>query len=243
MDVMWEATQPIQMKEVVVEGAKPITDLPKDITQDIKRQQEGKLLSAAPEFKKSLTKVALGESIKVLEPLIGKTGEENSLIQEETSGKKYPKMYLDSEQVPTIGIGFNLTKKGAKKRIENLGYDYNKVLSGKQTITTTDINRLFVEDVTTAVDEAKSIFNKGDYEFNSLPNNVASVVTKMLFQLGIKRFKGFTSFIQAVKNEDYDKASKEILTTTKKDGTIVKSLFHKQVPNRANRLAQQIKGK
>ena len=65
----------------------------------------------------------------------------------------------------------------------------------------------------------------------------------MLFQLGIKRFKGFTSFIQAVKNEDYDKASKEILTTTKKDGTIVKSLFHKQVPNRANRLAQQIKGK
>jgi len=243
MDVMWEATQPIQMKEVVVEGAKPITDLPKDVTQDIKRQQEGKLLSAAPELKKSLTRVALGESIKVLEPLIGKTGEEDSLIQEETSGKKYPKMYLDSKKVPTIGIGFNLIKKGAKERIENLGYDYNKVLSGEQAITTTDINSLFVEDVAIAIDEAKSIFNKGDYEFNSLPNNVASVVTKMLFQLGIKRFKGFTSFIQAVKDGDYDKASKEILTTTKKDGTIIKSRFHKQVPNRANRLAQQIKGK
>jgi GH24 family phage-related lysozyme (muramidase) len=152
-------------------------------------------------------------------------------------------MYLDSEQVPTIGIGFNLTKKGAKERIENLGYDYNKVLSGEQAITTTDINSLFVEDVAIAIDEAKSIFNKGDYDFNSLPNNVASVVTKMLFQLGIKRFKGFTSFIQAVKDGDYDKASKEILTTTKKDGTVVKSKFHKQVPKRANRLAQQIKGK
>ena len=243
MDVMWEATQPIQMEEVVVEGAKPITDLPEDIQKDIKRQQEGKLPSGASEFKKSLTRVAIGESIKVLEPLIGKTGEENSLIQEETSGKKYPKMYLDSKKVPTIGIGFNLTKKGAKERIENLGYDYNKVLSGEQAITTTDINSLFVEDVAIAIDEAKSIFNKGDYDFNSLPNNVASVVTKMLFQLGIKRFKGFTSFIQAVKDGDYDKASKEILTTTKKDGTVVKSKFHKQVPKRANRLAQQIKGK
>ena len=243
MDVMWEATQPIQMKEIEVKGAKPLTDLPKDIQKDIKRQQEEKLPSAAPEFKKSLTRVALGESIKVLEPLIGKKDEENSLIQEETSGKKYPKMYLDTKKVPTIGIGFNLTKKGAKERIENLGYDYNKVLSGKQAITTTDINSLFVEDVAISIDEAKSIFNKGDYEFNSLPNNVASVITKMLFQLGIKRFKGFTSFIQAVKDGDYDKASKEILTTTKKDGIVVKSKFHKQVPKRANRLAQQIKGK
>ena len=60
MDVMWEATQPIQLEEVVIEGAKPITDLPKDIQKDIKRQQEGKLPSAAPEFLEDATKVTEG---------------------------------------------------------------------------------------------------------------------------------------------------------------------------------------
>jgi GH24 family phage-related lysozyme (muramidase) len=64
----------------------------------------------------------------------------------------------------------------------------------------------------------------------------------MVFQLGITRFKGFTQFIKAVKAGKYDQASKEILTTTKKDGTVVKSSFNKQVPARAKRLAAQIKG-
>ena len=59
----------------------------------------------------------------------------------------------------------------------------------------------------------------------------------------LRRFKGFKEFIKAVKKQDWDKAAKEILTSTKKDGTIVKSSFHKQVPARANRLAKQITGK
>jgi len=45
---MWEATQPIQMKEVEVKGAKPLTDLPKDIQKDIERQQEGRGVELPP---------------------------------------------------------------------------------------------------------------------------------------------------------------------------------------------------
>jgi GH24 family phage-related lysozyme (muramidase) len=242
MDIVWGTTQSTQKEAVEVEGAKSLSDLTQDNQSDIKRQQEGKLTSAAPELIKDVGSVAIRESIKVLEPLIGKSSEENSLIMEETSGIKYPKVYNDSLGIPTIGIGFNLTKPGAKKTIEDLGHDYNKVLSGQEELTDTEINTLFVEDVATSIKDAKSIFNKGTYDFNSLPNNVASVVTKMVFQLGITRFKGFTQFIKAVKAGKYDQASKEILTTTKKDGTVVKSSFNKQVPARAKRLAAQIKG-
>ena len=148
-------------------------------------------------------------------------------------------MYLDSKDIPTIGIGFNLKEAGAKKRFENLGYNYNKVVSGKQRISNIHIDTLFLEDVKTSVKEAKSVFSN----FDSLPDNAASVVTKMIFQLGLPRFKGFKEFIKAVKKQDWDKAAKEILTSTKKDGTIVKSVFHKQVPARAKRLAKQITGK
>ena len=144
-----------------------------------------------------------------------------------------------TKNIPTIGIGFNLKEAGAKKRIEDLGYNYDKVVSGKEPISNLHIDTLFLEDVKTSIKEAKSVFSN----FNSLPDNVASVVTKMIFQLGLPRFKGFKNFIKAVKKQDWDKAAKEILTTTDKRGKTSKSPFHKQVPARANRLAKQITGK
>jgi hypothetical protein len=229
-------------KEIKPVGEEPISNLPSDIRSDIKRQQEGKLPSAAPEFIESRHRGILLKTKKSLKRLIGDSTEHNSLEYEETSGERYNTMYPEhagTKNIPTIGIGFNLIEAGAKKRIENLGYNYNKVVSGKQRISNIHIDTLFLEDVKTSVKEAKSVFSN----FDSLPDNAASVVTKMIFQLGLPRFKGFKEFIKAVKKQDWDKAAKEILTSTKKDGTIVKSSFHKQVPARANRLAKQITGK
>ena len=227
-----------------IEQAAPgfLSSLPKKTQEDIKRQLEGKLPSAAPELLESKQKVDILDIKKSLKRLIGDSTERNSLEYEETSGKRYNTMYPEdagTKNIPTIGIGFNLKEAGAKKRIEDLGYNYDKVVSGKEPISNLHIDTLFLEDVKTSIKEAKSVFSN----FNSLPDNVASVVTKMIFQLGLPRFKGFKNFIKAVKKQDWDKAAKEILTTTDKRGKTSKSPFHKQVPARANRLAKQITGK
>jgi len=238
LDIIWG--KDIEPREPTkIEGEKPLSELPADIKANIKRQQEGKLPSAAPELIESQHKGVILKTKKSLKRLIGDSTEHNSLEYEETSGKRYNTMYLDSKGIPSIGIGFNLKKAGAKKRIENLGYNYNKVVSGKQRISNIHIDTLFLEDVKTSVKEAKSVFSN----FNSLPDNVASVVTKMIFQLGLPRFKGFKEFIKAVKKPDWDKAAKEILTSTDKHGKVFKSKFQKDVPARANRLAKQITGK
>ena len=58
-------------------------------------------------------------------------------------------MYKDPKNIPTIGIGFNLIKPGAKEQIEGVGADYNAVLNGSQCLNATQILMLFKEDMNT----------------------------------------------------------------------------------------------
>lgn len=59
-------------------------------------------------------------------------------------GGFYNKVYLDTKGIATIGYGTNLTTNFAKSYItDNLKYDYEKVLSGKQNITIEDAKNLF----------------------------------------------------------------------------------------------------
>ncbi len=69
---------------------------------------------------------------------IDKTKLKAQLIKHE--GKR-SKVYKDSEGVPTIGVGFNLKRSDAKAKIEALGLDYTKVLSGDQELTDPKLTR------------------------------------------------------------------------------------------------------
>ena len=51
--------------------------------------------------------------------------------------------YLDSENIPTIGIGYNLDNAGAKAAITNLGYNFSKVISGSQCLSQSAISSLW----------------------------------------------------------------------------------------------------
>ena len=115
-------------------------------------------------------------------------------------------MYKDSEGIPTIGIGFNLQKPGAKERIEALGYSYKSIISGEQKISHQAASMLFKEDVATARKDISSVIP----ELNSHPQIVQNVLTDMMFNMGINRFSGFENMILALNQKDYNKAADEM---------------------------------
>ena len=57
----------------------------------------------------------------------------------------YTCKYLDSKEIPTIGVGFNLHKNVAGQKIESVGGDFDKV-------SLYQIIQLFNGDMKTAVD-------------------------------------------------------------------------------------------
>lgn len=141
-----------------------------------------------------------------------------------------------SKKLKTIGYGFNLEKSGAKERIEKLGYSYSEVLSGSKDISKEHADLLFEEDVAVATKEAESFVSN----FQSLPTYKQSVIIEMAFQLGLSGLNNFSSFRAAIIANDFNKAAKEILTTTTKEGKVKSSQFAIQVPERAKRLAKRM---
>jgi hypothetical protein len=74
-------------------------------------------------------------------------------------GKK-SKVYKDSLGILTIGVGFNLERSDAKKRIEDLGLSFQKVKDGKQELTEGQILKLLDGDIDVAIAGCKGIFPK-----------------------------------------------------------------------------------
>ena len=77
-------------------------------------------------------------------------------------------MYKDSLGIPTIGIGFNLTRPDAKKIISLVGADYNNILSGKAQLTDEQAREIFKITLSIAYKDAKLWIPK----FDGLPKNI-----------------------------------------------------------------------
>jgi lysozyme len=120
-------------------------------------------------------------------------------------GKK-SKVYNDSEGIPTIGVGFNLTRSDAKKKIEQLGLDHTKVKEAKQVLTDAQIEKLLEADIDSAIADCKAIFPK----FADLSDVRQRVLIDMMFNLGKKRFEQFKKMIQSVEAGKYDAAAEEM---------------------------------
>lgn len=131
------------------------------------------------------------------------------------------KAYIDSEGIPTIGIGFNLRRPDAKRIIQSLGYDYNKVIYGRKSLKDEDIRKIFKDDLKSAINNArKSVSN-----FDELPSPAQKVVVDMVFNLGPNRFRGFKKTIAALEDYDFRAAANEMKN----------SRWFKQVGNRSKR--------
>lgn len=127
--------------------------------------------------------------------------------------------YLDSEGIPTIGIGLNLTKPGARERIEALGLPYDAICAGTCALIDTHVNALFEIDLNDAVADAAAMVPN----FWELPDGVQLAVVDMCFNMGGPRFAKFVKLIAALEARDFGRAAREML----------ESKWARQVPRRA----------
>lgn len=101
----------------------------------------------------------------------------NQLMQHEN---KKNRVYRDSKGIPTIGIGFNLQRSDAKKKIESLGLNFEDVKSGKQTMTDVQIYRLFAQDMQVTEKCARKMAPN----YDKLPTPVKLVINDLIFNIG-----------------------------------------------------------
>jgi GH24 family phage-related lysozyme (muramidase) len=140
---------------------------------------------------------------------------------------KRSKVYLDTAGHPTIGVGFNLDRADAKKKIEALGRDFAKVKAGTQELSDEQIARLLDADLETALADCKAVFPK----FGDLSDVRQRVLADMMFNLGRSKFQGFKKMIAAVNGEDFAKAADEMK----------ESVWYKQVRTRGKTLEQMMR--
>jgi len=155
------------------------------------------------------------------------------VIQHE--GKK-PVKYLDSKGVPTVGVGFNLTRSDSSELLKKVGANPDKIKSGKSALTDNQINALLGNDLLKAKNDAQTL-SSADGSTNltkswqKLPLQVQGVLTEMVFNLGKKGVSKFNNFLKYIASNNFAQASKEMLH----------SEWASQVGNRANTLADIIK--
>jgi GH24 family phage-related lysozyme (muramidase) len=139
---------------------------------------------------------------------------------------KRNKVYLDTRNIPHIGIGFNLNRSDAKSKIKSLGLNFSDILSGKTLLSDDQIMFLFEQDFNEAIKRANTfLYNSEDY-----PSEIKSVIIDMAFNLGNDIFE-FDGLRKALLNKDYNRASDEM----------VDSKWYKQVGNRSKDLSNIVK--
>lgn len=142
-------------------------------------------------------------------------------------GGFYDKVYLDTKGIATIGYGTNLTTDFAKSYItNNLKYDYEKVLLGKQIITIEDANNLFQNSYNIAIKDASNFVSN----FDSLSPERQLVLIDMSYNIG-SNINKFINLKSAIEEGDWERASSEILN----------SKYASDVKSRANRNAEVMK--
>lgn len=119
------------------------------------------------------------------------------------------KAYKDSLGHWTIGIG-HLIKVPDEEYLKHL------------TLKDYEIEHIFITDLNQAIDDARKFIDEA-----SVSETAFSIIVNMAFNLGYTRLSKFVKLQQALEENDYVKASQEMLD----------SRWAKQVPNRANELA------
>lgn len=130
-------------------------------------------------------------------------------------------VYKDSLGIPTIGVGFNLRKFGAKSEIESVGADYDKVLNGSECLTDSQIERLFEKDMDSAVSCAEDFVSN----WSSIGTSRQSALADMSFNMGCATIHQFRTMKADIEAGDYSAAAKDMQS----------SLWCRQVGSRCDR--------
>jgi len=118
-------------------------------------------------------------------------------------------VYIDTVGKRTIGVGFNLERKDAPSIMKQIGADYNKILSGEQSLNDNQIKELFQINIRTAYADAKKYLP----QFDGLPKNVKLAILDMSFNLGYPRLSKFKNTKHHIERGYYKRAGEEILNS------------------------------
>jgi lysozyme len=110
--------------------------------------------------------------------------------------------YVDSRGIPTIGVGFNLTRPDAKDKIAAVGLSYEAVCRGTVSLTDAQIDALLDLDIAAARAGARRCVQG----FDTLPLQAQPVIIDMVFSLGVGGFSTFREMIAAVERRDWTAA-------------------------------------
>lgn len=128
----------------------------------------------------------------------------NSYDREKINEGYKPCVYKDSMGIPTIGVGFNLKKFGAREEIQRVGADYNALLNGSQCLKDNQIKELFERDMDTAVSCVSSWISN----WSSIGTSRQSALADMSFNMGCATIHQFVSMRAAIEKGDYSAAVK-----------------------------------
>lgn len=138
-----------------------------------------------------------------------------------------PKMYYDSQGVPTIGVGFNLNRADSTQKLQAVGANAQSVKTGKAVLTDDQISKLLIQDLTSAQRDAQVLVQN----WNALPDSVKGVLVEMTFNLGKRGLSEFQNFLGYINSGNFQKAGDEML----------RSSWARQVGNRAVTLSNIVK--
>ena len=132
------------------------------------------------------------------------------------------------EKYITDNEGLRLKLYFCSEGIATIGYGRNLVNTG---ISREEAQLMLKNDIKKAVTVLCDIFTVD--EIKSWSYNTQIAMVDMIFNIGEYGFKQFKKMITAIKDKNFELAAKELLD----------SLYAQQVPNRANRNADAIRGK
>lgn len=137
-------------------------------------------------------------------------------------------MYKDSENIPTIGVGFNLTTASNKRIFKRItGFSVQEALDGKE-ISKRQSRELLQESLAIAQKDAEGIFRPA---WDKLNDEERDALVNFAFNLGKTRALTFKKAIKALNAGDGVTAAKEMLD----------SKWARQVGDRAKRIADVVR--
>ena len=113
------------------------------------------------------------------------------------------KTYRDSRNIPTIGVGFNLTTGVAREAVTALGLEFEEVLSGAVSLKGQQIDRLLSGSIQTAVATALAVVPR----LNQLPPDQRLVLIDLAFNMGQHTLSKFSKMLDFIEKEDWTDAA------------------------------------
>lgn len=110
------------------------------------------------------------------------------------------RMYRCPAGKRTIGVGFNLDRRGGLKLLRELGIVWQSGIDEEQA------RLLCIADFMVCISEARQMYQN----YDELTPKARAIIADMIFNMGSGTLKKFQKFKRAIENYDYEKAAIEM---------------------------------